>query len=370
MKVKLLPLAIGAAIAMPGVALADGPTVYGKMNVTFESQSEEDSGSITEDGVGVVAQGKLYDADKWVLNSNASRLGVKGSEQINDSLSAIYQAEYGIDVDNGDTVFSQRDIFVGLSGNWGTVQLGKFDTPLKKSQGKVDQFNDMTYGDIGTVVIGENREGNLIQYASPKVADALSFTLAVQPGEEDCPTGTVGQCDDGPADNFSASVVYATDMIYAALAVDDGIDGWDATRLTITGNLDAIELGFLYQTAEESEGAQPTEQDGYVLSAALALGDSNKVRFQYGSSETDVPGAFVSVGNYDALGNASFDTTQIAVGFDHKLSKQTKLFANYIMAESEGSVRGLIDDGVTVFNGTAGADSEVSAIQFGIDHKF
>jgi len=40
MKVKLLPLAIGAAIAMPGVAMAD-VTVYGKMNLTLEMADYE-----------------------------------------------------------------------------------------------------------------------------------------------------------------------------------------------------------------------------------------------------------------------------------------------------------------------------------------
>ena len=80
MKVKLLPLAIGAAIAMPGVAMAD-VTVYGKMNLTLEMADYEFEDSSS-------------DYDRWELNSNASRLGVKGSEDINDNLSAFYKAEY------------------------------------------------------------------------------------------------------------------------------------------------------------------------------------------------------------------------------------------------------------------------------------
>ena len=87
MKVKLLPLAIGAAIAMPGVAMAD-VTVYGKMNLTLEMADYEFEDSSS-------------DYDRWELNSNASRLGVKGSEDINDNLSAFYKAEYEIFPDDG-----------------------------------------------------------------------------------------------------------------------------------------------------------------------------------------------------------------------------------------------------------------------------
>jgi len=133
MKVKLLPLAIGAAIgaaiAMPGVALADGPTVYGKVNVSYEMVGWN---------VEIPSEDLDLDSDNWQVISNASRVGVKGSENITDDLKAIYQIEWGVNIDSG-TDMSQRDRFVGLSGGFGTVKVGKFDSPLKKAQGKVDQ---------------------------------------------------------------------------------------------------------------------------------------------------------------------------------------------------------------------------------------
>ncbi|MCG8534634.1 MAG: porin, partial [Pseudomonadales bacterium] len=338
---------IGAAIAMPGVAMAEsqGPKVYGKMNVTYEfSDYDYSLGPVSES------------ADTWELNSNASRLGVKGSEEITDDLSAIYQAEYGIYVDDGGSggqkEFTQRDIFVGLKGGWGTVKLGKFDTPLKKSQGKIDQFNDMSLGDIGNVLVGENREADLIQYSSPKIADAVTLNVAIQPGEEYCPTGSANTCQDGAAENFSASAVFSSDMIYAAVGIDDGIDGFDVVRLTGIVNLDAFEVGLLYQTAEVSEGTNPDEEDGYILSAGMKLGSANKIRFQYGFSEYD---EFLT----DTV-TGTTEVTQFGLGFDHKLSKQTKLFANYIMAEVEYS-----ETNVAITE-----DYEETRIQFGLEHKF
>lgn len=374
MKVKLLPLAIGAAIAMPGVAMAD-VTVYGKMNVSVEMADYQFEDSTA-------------DFDRWELNSNASRLGFKGSEEISDSLSAFYKAEYEIFPDDGsdgrsisldgvavdtsgdgnpdstedvdastDRVFKQRDIYVGLKGGWGAVQLGNFDTPVKKSQGKIDQFNNMPSGDLKNVLTGENRESNLIQYASPTIADAIVLKAAVQVGEDACPEGTTGQCDDGLADNFSLSAAYTTDMLYLAAGIDDGIDGEDVMRLTGIVNIDAFQVGLMYQTAEESEdsaGDPADEQDGYILSAAMKLGSMNKVRFQYGASELDE--------KYEVSGTSFTDTleiTQIGLGFDHKLSKQTKLFANYIMLEEEFKE----DQGGT-------STDEVTRLAFGLEHKF
>lgn len=345
MKVRLLPLAIGAAIAAPGVALADGPIVYGKMNVTYEAVD--------------------YDAyDEVQLNSNASRLGVKGSEDITDNLSVVYQAEYQIDVDDGgSSPFSQRDIFVGLQGGWGLFKAGKFDTPLKSSQGKIDQFNDMQFGDIGNVVVGEERVSNSLQYSTPSIADALTATVAFMPGEDGEPDPTTGIAgDNGAADSFSASVVYSTDMLYLALAMDDSIATeisaintslWDTIRFVAGMKLGVVELGFLYSTAEETDStdADPAnEQEGYVLSAGFKLGESNKIRVQYGYSDTDdiflvAPG----VSETETL-----ETTQYGIGFDHSLSKQSKLFVNYIALEEE-----------------FGADSaDNNTFQLGIEHKF
>ena len=342
MKVKLLPLAIGAAIAMPGVAMAEA-NWYGKLNVQVEMYDFDEGDSAT-----------AY--DQWNLNSVDSRLGVKGSEDISDSLKAIYQAEFGIDVDDGSDgdVFSQRNIFVGLEGGFGKVIAGRFDTPLKSAQGKADQFGDVNLGDIKYVLKGENRSNNLIQYSSPKIADSIVATLAVQPGEHECTDSSPDYCNDGLADNFSASLAYSGGPIYAALAYDSGMakddvaagdtaTPWDITRLVVTGNMDAFEAGFIYQTGEQSEPDEADEQDGFVLSGAFKA-DAHKFKLQYGMSTlTDGPT------------DAEVDTTQIALGYENKLSKQTSMYVHYIMLEEEPET---------------GDSTEETSFQLGMVHKF
>ncbi|HVL01426.1 MAG TPA: porin [Dongiaceae bacterium] len=348
MKVRLLPLAVAAAIAAPGVALADGPTVYGRLNVSYE-MTDVDNG--------------VDSADRWELNSNSSRLGVKGDAAINDRLKAIYQAEFGINVDDGattvrdsegessDHVLSQRDIFVGLTGGWGTVLGGKFDTPLKKAQGKVDQFNDLS-GDIQYIFVGENRTSNNLQYSTPAMG-GFQFNLAAMPGEE-FDNGVGSPADpveekDGPADAFSTSVTFTQDMIYAALAYDSEVastlyggitpgygydsDGeyFDTIRAVGVLTLDALQLGLMYQTAETSDASELVadddyEQDGFLLSASFKI-QQIVLKGQYGATTLT-----------DNEVDVDLDAEQVALGLDYLMSKQTTAFVYYNMLSYEVDV--------------------------------
>ncbi len=66
------------------------------------------------------------------MDSGNSRFGVRGSEKLGRDLKAIFQLETEFHVDSNDSAFAQRDSFVGLSSKaWGTVKLGRMDTPFK-----------------------------------------------------------------------------------------------------------------------------------------------------------------------------------------------------------------------------------------------
>ena len=179
-------------------ALAD-VDVYGKANVTVQS-SDDGEGSFTE------------------IKSNNSRFGLKGSEKISEGLEAVYKFEFGVDVsdadskgDNDDNI-TARNQYVGVKGSFGQVVIGRNDTAMKQSQGKVDLFNDLE-GDIKNVFKGENRLGDTISYASK---DFSGFkVLATYVAE-----------DDVDADNgYSVALTYGDaklkeSKIYASVATD------------------------------------------------------------------------------------------------------------------------------------------------------
>lgn len=327
MKKQLLALAVGSLIAAPSIALADkGPIVYGKVNVSYENQDNDVE-------------------DAWKLQSNASRIGVKGDLDLDiDQLKAVYKAEFEISVDDGDKsgqVFAQRNIYGGFAHDaMGTLIAGNFDTPLKVSQGKVDQFNDLQ-GDIKNIMAGENRVSNIVQYSTPKLADMVNLNVAVIPGEDQTP----GTDDNGPADSVSSSIVFDSGVFYGAVAYDSEIedelvaDPTGDTKLNIlraTGiaRISNFELGALYQLAEEADGEG--EDTSYLVSAAIKL-DRFKLKAQYGLTEADL---------------TDEELTLMAVGADYKLAKNSKAFAYFAKVEEDL------------------ADTEDTTFGIGFEHKF
>ena len=71
-----------------------GPTVYGRININAEIEDQATGDSSSD------------------IISNASRLGIRGSTEISDTLDVIYQIEYEVFLANGDPAgrTSRREI--------------------------------------------------------------------------------------------------------------------------------------------------------------------------------------------------------------------------------------------------------------------
>ena len=315
-------LLLTLAILVTPYSLASGPIdgkVYGKANLSVVNQ---DFGSY----------------DEWTLNSNASRLGLKGKTEISDGLEIVYQAEYEICIDSGDCkgqTFKQRNTFVGIKGGFGMVLVGKHDSPTKLAAGKVDLFNDLE-GDIKNAFEGENRLSNIIAYTSPTM-NGFTTTLAMIPGEG-ADVDQDGQDDTGLSDGLSYSVNYTKDSIYLAIAGDQDVDKQDLLRFVAQYQIDALKLGVMYQQNEDNLGTK--DESGYFVSAAYKLDNNITLKAQYGTIEDDVDG----------------DKEQtLSLGADYKLAKNTKVFAFYT-----NNTDSAIDSN----------DDEFSALGIGMEHKF
>lgn len=351
---KLLAIAVGAAVVFPGMALAEGPKVYGKVNVSLEQYEGDLSafldGATFDDAEAIDSQ--------WQLASNASRIGVKGEFDLDVAdMKAIYQLEYETFVDDGrkdssggvDETFTQRNTFAGLKGGFGALKAGKFDTPTKVAQGDVDQFNDLD-ADIKHIMAGENRASNIIQYSSPTLADSITLNAAFIPAEGKDLDGDL-KAEDGLADSTSLSVIFEQGGIYAALAMDQDMedelltdstgtsDTIDITRLVGGYAMDAFEIGALYQMAEETEG--DGEENSLLVSGAYKI-DRVKLKAQFGKTTAE-----------GTDGNET-EATLIALGADYKLAKASKAYVYYANVE-----------------GDDGSDSlEDTTVGVGLEHKF
>jgi predicted porin len=104
-----------------------------------------------DDGLNYVsneAGGKAYQAASGVLFGN--RLGFKGSEDLGGGLKAIFTLENGYDSNTGKAgqggLMFGRQAFVGLSGNFGTITLGR-------------QYDELSGEYLGLLEAGDNFVG-------------------------------------------------------------------------------------------------------------------------------------------------------------------------------------------------------------------
>lgn len=264
------------------------PTFYGKFNVSQEFEQIENGESFSE------------------LNSNASRLGLKGDMAVNDDITAIYQAEFQIGVDGKQTdkdadgnkvpaAFKMRNTFVGAKGDFGKVQAGIFDTALKASQKKVDVFGDLE-GDIKNYVTNsENRVTDVVRYQSPSLS-GLVLTFDHINGDAE-----------GEANAQSMSAAFTQDQVYVAAAYDIDVEGTGVDVVRVVGqfNLDGVQLGALW----ESEDDNGTSADGFMVSAKAKVSSKVTLKGQFAASDIKAE-----------------DTTQITLGADYKLAKKAKAF--------------------------------------------
>jgi predicted porin len=191
MQKKALVIAMGAALVMQGAFAQKKPeadsvvVLYGKV---YPELYIPDSDGATATGTPTCticrpAAGENAVVQRQMIESSNSRFGVRGHEKLGGGLKAIFQLETQFLVDQNNTPFAARDSFVGLNGGWGTVKLGRMDTPFKEygddisflgvSSGNFTSTST-TYRHIG--MGGQNnaarfheRRVNAAQYESPDI---------------------------------------------------------------------------------------------------------------------------------------------------------------------------------------------------------
>ena len=234
-----------------------------------------------------------------------------------NGLTGIYQIEYQVDItdDNKEADFDQRNSFVGLKGNFGTLKLGTHDTPLKLSQLKADLFNDLK-GDIKNTTDGENRIGSFFGYDSPVFGGGVSISVGVGKGKDDGVDGT--DLDGEFGSNLSVSLKYDIDVIKFVIATEKAsIKGYDHNRLGMMIPAGPVTIGLIHTTTESTVG-NSKDYDATTLSVAGKVADGKgKVKFQYGTSDK----------------SAGLSQTQI--GYDHKLFKNFKILAYHTVRSQD-----------------------------------
>jgi len=235
--------------------------------------------------------------------SNSSRIGFKGNFSVGNNFSLIYQAEYEVDPVDGKAdetrgrSLKQRNTFVGLEGSYGTLFLGTHDTAFKESQEKIDLFNDLA-GDIESILEGENRLSELVGFTTPVFGKYFSATF------------NLIKENDGLDDASSFSLKYKTSNIYAALALDSEVQGYDSYRILLQIPVNKAQLGLMFQTSKEVNTGN--KEEGYVMSLSRKVTNNGIFKLQLAESDIKLDSG-----------------KQTTFGYDRELSKKAKIFIFY-----------------------------------------
>jgi predicted porin len=401
MNKKLVTLAVAAAMAAPAAAMADA-VLYGKLNVAID-YVDQDNGF---DGWGLSGnQGtRPWRANPFVGNNGPSnRIGVKGSEDLGNGLKAVYQVEFGIDLTDtqntavsGNEPVTMRNSYVGLASNWGTLLMGRHDTPLKISTGPLDMFADTMADYNNTVGFQDLRADNVIAYISPSFS-GFQFAGAVHAGGGATATGDRNNESNSLAEAYSLAGIYKNGPFYGSLAYESLSEELSYDVVTLSSS------GVYFTDAQEVEDSEGNLVDIYwpltteTESIAIKGSDSwNKWRAGLGLLDWN---GFSLMGVYEGWENAlwldgvdadlwqiqagysfnnfmvkamygdssvdsdvgGYDWNTWAVGADYNFSKRTKAFMLYTDNDAD-SVCGDDDD--------EGCSIDWAGFQLGVMHTF
>ena len=180
--------------------------------------------------------------------------------------------------------------------------IGRNDTMLKLSQGKIDQFNDLN-ADIKNLFNGENRLDDTVTYISPSFGGfKLGATFIAEDNKK-----SNGKNGTSIAMMYGDAKLKKTNF-YGAIARDTDVAGRDTTRVSVQGKISNLKLGAIWNDSEKADGTG--DGDGFMVNAAYKMG-ATTLKAQYSDSEDKQAGDVISV------------------GVDYKLAKNVKVFGFY-----------------------------------------
>lgn len=345
MKKKILALAIGAAVtAFTVPAMSADVSVSGRAHMSIDQIDNGASGAAKDSGMDVA--------------SNSSRLRFSAKTEVVDGLTAMMQLEQTINFDRRtkEDVFTSRDSFFGLKGDFGLVRLGYFDTPTKKVRSFTDMFGDRI-GDARNMTKGtfDQRFHNSVHYQTPEF-NGLKL---------DAQYSANNNADDeldNETDATSVSLTYKNGPLTVMVAQES--QGAGITGGVTNDRKEAIRLGATYnvmkgmRVAAFYEDANEASNDNTVmgLGAYYDLNADYRLRGQYYIAEES-----------SAKNNGG---SMMVVGIDRKLGKDLTLYAAYAATSNDEDAKFSVVGGghgssVTTVNG-----KDVSAISIGAIYNF
>ena len=389
MQKKLIALAV-ASLGLSSAAFAQtNVTIYGIFDATFESVSATGA-------TGVAAATALHPAytganrDSFTrVNSNSSYIGFKGTEDLGDGLSAIFQFETGFNTDAGIYSGSARDTFIGLKGGWGTLRMGNFTGPtraigttleLLPGRTGIGHFASLLGRGVtstyGTATLFDNRFANTISYTTPTV-NGFNAVMNYSPSENKS-LSTAAAAAQANGKTYELGLNYAAGPWYAAYAygkLDNGFNNtiggnnveiWTSNRVGLGYTFEAgHKINFIWDKQKQDIAKTATttaqlEKSGWSLQGLYKVTPAGSLLGAYTRSNQ-------ANGNF-LLTNSDTGSKMWTLGYLYNLSKRTMIKATVSKIINENNAAYDFADGT--IGGGFGLGADPQGIAIGLRHSF
>ncbi|HEX4798020.1 MAG TPA: porin [Burkholderiales bacterium] len=418
---KAMVLAVGAALTAPGAygQTSDKWEIYGKFypELTHLSGTGATDAGATVATLAATPVGTSAVINRWEMQVSNTYIGFRGERNIGRGLKAIGQLEQSVPLDEGTVkagsntlipTFGNRDSFVGLAADWGTVRLGNMDTPFKKygdtlgflgvSSGNFVTANNITrkigFGDSSAASFNLRR-ANAIDFASPTFSGAqvgVQYSIG-NPTEAGVGGSTPANAGINPGANrfprvVSLGVKWEQGPLYLAAATETHFDlfggsksaggGFSNSGTTAANSRDrAVQLTAVYKIGvhsieadwnakkyKETGGTGANSFQDYKNNAYAVILDSrwtNQWRTALSYAKATAGSCSLVV---NACSTSGLDGNLVAAGVAYSLDPSTYLFG-LLARLTNGSSAGFNN---TTQNVNTGEDTK--QIAFGIAYSF
>lgn len=293
--------------------------------------------------------------------SNTSRLGFRGVEDLGGGLKAGFWLEGQIDVDDGNSggFNFQRRSTLSLTGSFGELRIGRDQVPSY-----LNWVNYDLWGYVGVATTANLRgsflsqggasngvrASNTIGYWTPKVGGFFGHFM-VAAGE-----GAPGNKYAGARVGYEAGKLEVSAALGKTYKTGAMLDELTTQSLGASYDFGPVYVVAAFEKAEYST----LDRELMTFGVRVPLGQG-RFKAQYARSSGTGPSARPQ----------QFDATLLGVGYDHRLSRRTTLYANYGSIDNDGNT---VTGGTftTTNNGPAGMrrGETSTGYQVGIRHNF
>ena len=290
-------LALAALMAFAGAASAQSSvTIGGKLDLAIGK--------------------KIGSPDKGIFDTPGSRLNFGGREDLGGGMFAVFGIEHRFNPDDGSTLTTTNNNFwngyswVGLSGGFGTVRLGRdYTSSFILVQNQVDPFGGDQIPTLRQASLqiapAKVRFANGVKYFNTFGGLTASFDMS------EARMNNAGAADATVANRpWSGALTYAAGPVWLGFSHEN--PGGKKDKLTTLGARFSVGAMTLRGGTSFGTNNSDVKVKGYILGANYRMG-AGDFRVGYATNKVD----------------STSVAKRFGIGYHYDLSKRTKIYADF-----------------------------------------